>query len=80
MFEDIQGMTRNLTAKKEVILSAGAINSPHILLLSGIGPKADLAKAGIKTQVGLPVGQGMSDQGQIGLSWFVNSSVPTHDE
>lgn len=34
-------------ARKEVILSAGAINSPQLLLLSGVGPAKDLAKLGV---------------------------------
>ncbi len=44
----------NLFAKKEVVLSAGSIGSPHILMLSGIGPKQQLDKVGINTLVNLP--------------------------
>lgn len=45
-------------AKTEVILTAGAINSPLLLMLSGIGPKDVLAEQGIKTLVESPeVGQ-----------------------
>ncbi|CAG9835424.1 unnamed protein product [Diabrotica balteata] len=40
--------------KSEVVLAAGAINSPQILLLSGIGPKADLDKVGIQQVHDLP--------------------------
>jgi choline dehydrogenase len=38
------GSKQTARARKEVVLAAGAINSPQILLLSGIGPKEDLAK------------------------------------
>jgi choline dehydrogenase len=41
-------------ARKEVILSAGAVNSPQLLLLSGIGNKKELAKVGIQTIINLP--------------------------
>jgi len=41
------GFTYEVLAEKEVILSSGAINSPHLLLLSGIGPKEELQKHGV---------------------------------
>ncbi|XP_013149238.1 PREDICTED: glucose dehydrogenase [FAD, quinone]-like [Papilio polytes] len=49
-------------ANKEVILSAGAVNSPQLLMLSGIGPKDHLDKIGIETLVDSPkVGKNMQD-------------------
>lgn len=44
----------SVKVKKEVVLAAGAINTPQILLLSGIGPKAELDKVGIKQEHELP--------------------------
>ena len=47
MYRDGAARRRQRIAMKEVILSAGAIGSPHLLLLSGIGPRAELESAGI---------------------------------
>jgi choline dehydrogenase len=52
----------NLTSNKEVILSAGAFGSPQILLRSGVGPKAEIAKHGIDHLVELAgVGKNLQD-------------------
>src|SRR5205807_10290858 len=49
-------------AGKEVILSAGAVGSPHLLLLSGIGPRQELEAAGISCLVDAPhVGKHLKD-------------------
>ncbi|ERL95397.1 hypothetical protein D910_12661, partial [Dendroctonus ponderosae] len=56
------GTKYTASAEKEVILSAGVINSPQLLMLSGIGPKEELDKHGIDTIADLPVGQNFVDQ------------------
>ena len=57
-------------AKKEVILCGGAFNSPQILMLSGIGPKDELEKHGIKVKKNMPgVGQNYMDHVEATLSY-----------
>jgi len=56
------GQSRQLHAQREVVLCGGAVNSPQLLLLSGIGPKDELAQHGIKLVHELPgVGQNLQD-------------------
>ncbi|CAG7724560.1 unnamed protein product, partial [Allacma fusca] len=55
------GMQKFVRANKEIILSAGAINTPHLLLLSGIGPKRHLNSKGLRCRVNLPVGRNLQD-------------------
>ncbi|KAJ7242995.1 aryl-alcohol oxidase [Mycena rebaudengoi] len=62
-------------ASKEIILSAGSVGSPHILLNSGVGDQETLAKHGIQAVADLPsVGQNFTDQPLVSNSWFVNST------
>jgi choline dehydrogenase len=56
------GKIHTVQAMSEVVVSAGAIGSPQLLLLSGIGPADDLKKLGIAVQADLPgVGQNLHD-------------------
>lgn len=58
----VNGHYHNIFAKKEVLLSAGAFNSPQLLLLSGVGPKDELAKHNIPLVHELSgVGQNLQD-------------------
>ncbi len=58
----VNGRVQRVEASKEVILSGGAINSPQLLMLSGIGPAEHLREKGIHVQVDLPgVGQNLQD-------------------
>ncbi|KAF5312003.1 hypothetical protein D9619_002492 [Psilocybe cf. subviscida] len=69
-----------VTAAKEVILSAGSLNTPQILMLSGIGSKADLKKLGIKAVVNLPdVGQNLQDHPILSNYFTVNPGLSTWD-
>ena len=57
-----QGIRMIARAEREVLLAAGAVNSPHLLLLSGIGPADELRAAGMKAIHDLPgVGKNLQD-------------------
>jgi choline dehydrogenase-like flavoprotein len=68
---------RVLLARCEVILSAGAIASPLILMRSGIGPAAQLQRHGIAVVRDLPgVGENLQDHVAAGVKWSSKTSVP----
>ena len=59
---ELNGTPQRVRARREVIISAGAIGSPHLLLLSGIGPADELRAHGIPVAVDLPgVGKNLQD-------------------
>jgi len=68
-YVDIAGITRKVTATREVILAGGAINTPQLLMLSGIGPADHLAEHGIPVRVDAPgVGSNLQDHLVAGLA------------
>lgn len=64
--------------EKEVVLSAGAINSPQLLMLSGVGPKKHLRELGIPVVQDLPVGENLWDHLLLSFQYF--STNFTYDE
>ena len=55
-----------VNARREVIIAAGTIHTPQVLMLSGVGPKSLLKSAGIKVKVDLPgVGSNFQDHSYI---------------
>jgi choline dehydrogenase len=62
------GDTRQALASREVILCGGTFNTPQLMMLSGIGPPAELEKHGIPVQVALPgVGSNLQDRYEVGV-------------
>ena len=59
-------------ADREVIVCAGAYHSPHLLLLSGIGPADELTVLGIEPKIDLPVGHNLQDHPYAGLVWLID--------
>ncbi len=72
-YQDKAGNTHTIKAAKEIILCGGAINSPQLLMLSGIGEAAQLSDHGIAVQKDLPgVGKNMQDHLQARLVYKCN--------
>lgn len=72
---DRDGQSYSVYAKKEVIISAGALRSPQLLMLSGIGPSNQLEALDIKVIKDLPVGKRFYDhQAFTGLIFTTNTT------
>ncbi|XP_019697172.1 glucose dehydrogenase [FAD, quinone] [Harpegnathos saltator] len=70
------GRQQVVRCRREIVLSAGAINSPQLLMLSGIGPSEHLAEFGIPVISDLRVGDNLQDHvGLGGLVFTVNESI-----
>jgi choline dehydrogenase len=71
------GSVETATAEAEVIVCGGAINSPQLLLLSGVGPAGQLREAGINVVQDLPgVGENLHDHPLLGLIFEAQRAIP----
>jgi len=75
------GRIEQARAKREVILAAGVVNSPQILMLSGIGPADELERHGIPTQHVLPgVGKNLQDHVDCVMAWECSKPVTLYSD
>lgn len=78
---EIEGQVTRIQCNKEIVVSAGAINSPQILMLSGIGDSNELGKHNIDVVKELPgVGKNLQDHLQIRTIYKVNKPITLNDE
>ena len=71
---------REFIEADEVIVAAGSVATPHLLMLSGIGPAAQLEALGIASIADLPVGQGFSDHPNVAVGWHSSVDLDDRDE
>lgn len=75
---ETSGMKYTISASKEVIVSAGAFQSPQLLMVSGLGPKEMLEKYNIPVIKDLPgVGQNMEDTPLNAITYSINPHIET---
>ena len=68
-------MSYTVFARREIILSAGSINTAQLLMLSGVGPSDHLKSMGIPLVANLPVGNNLQDHIYPGLHFTVDEKV-----
>jgi choline dehydrogenase-like flavoprotein len=74
------GEPLQVQARREVVLCGGAFNTPQLLMLSGIGPAADLQKHGIAVRVDLPgVGRNLQDRYEVAVTHRMRRSWRIRD-
>jgi choline dehydrogenase len=70
------GVRKFVGCRREVIVSGGAFNSPHLLMLSGIGPADELTQLGIPVVAHSPgVGRNLSEHANVSLEWDARKPV-----
>ena len=77
-WKDKAGGSHSARANKEILLCAGALQSPQLLMLSGIGPAQHLREMGIEVKVDLPgVGVNLQDHAIVPMSWRMKADTPS---
>ncbi len=77
VFVSVEGQTRRIAAAKEVILCAGGLMSPKLLMLSGVGPADHLRGLGIPVLVDQPrIGENLHDHLLVRLAFSANGPTP----
>jgi choline dehydrogenase len=72
-----EGRLERITVAREVVLASGVIESPKLLMLSGIGPAAALEAQGIRVLVNAPeVGANLHDHPRVSLRWAAQRPLP----
>ena len=74
-----QGTEQTARARAEVLLAGGAVGSPQLLMLSGIGPAAHLRELGIEVVADLPVGENLHDHPVVPLLWHTRGTTDLQD-
>jgi choline dehydrogenase len=75
---DRDGDAEIIHADREVIISGGAYNSPQILMLSGVGPAAQLRALGLPVHADLPVGENLQDHPMAYIEYLVDAKTLLH--
>ncbi|HET6634522.1 MAG TPA: GMC oxidoreductase [Streptomyces sp.] len=74
---DTDGTEQLITAGREVIVSAGAVDTPRLLLHSGVGPAKELEELGIEARHDLPgVGENLLDHPESVIVWETDGPIP----
>lgn len=77
----LRGQMKNISARREVILCAGSIGSPHLLQVSGVGPKDKLAEVGINVVHDLPgVGENLQDHLEFNFQYRCKQPITLNSE
>ncbi|KAG5878724.1 hypothetical protein JTB14_032837 [Gonioctena quinquepunctata] len=71
-----QGVTYTVRARKQIILAAGTMNTPQLLMLSGVGPKEELDKVGIDQIHELSgIGKNLTDHVALGVTFVLRKTI-----
>lgn len=76
----INGVRKTVNARAEVILCAGAIGSPKIMMLSGLGPAAHLQEFGIHVHADMPVGQNFLDHTHMSINAVTRDPISLYGQ